>query len=144
MLFELTLLNLCVKVNKLGGKVCRNARRVCYFPFPGRPFGYASRIEERDGPLFAAMKQLSDQFPRFGDRRILIYMGQLGHAMGPEATMTCDRIRVWKYDSGCRCPDDRQRFKSGSRPQELTSPKISGRSPQPADASGFKAFGLKV
>lgn len=43
--------------------------------------GDASRLEARDGPLLAAMKQLSDPFPRFGYRRILVFMEQLGHAL---------------------------------------------------------------
>ena len=65
--------------------------------------GYASRLEARAGPLLAAMKQLSDQFPRFGYRRILVFMEQLGHAMGPNKA-----LRLWQK-AGLQVPRKRPR-----------------------------------
>ena len=54
-------------------------RKACVlFSVSRSTLGYASRLEARDGPLLETMKQLSDQFPRFGYRRILVFMEQLG------------------------------------------------------------------
>ena len=67
-------------------------RRACaLFSTSRSTLQYTSRLEARDGPLLVAMKQLSDQFPRFGYRRILVFMEQLGHAMGADKA-----LRLWQ------------------------------------------------
>jgi hypothetical protein len=88
-------------------------RRACaLFSVSRSTLGYASRIEARDGPLLAAMKQLSDQFPRFGYRRILVFMEQLGHAMGPDKA-----LRLWQK-AGLQVPRKRPRKRvAHSRPR---------------------------
>ena len=63
-------------------------------------------------PLLAAMKQLSDQFPRFGYRRILVFMEQLRHAMGPDKA-----LRLWRK-AGLQAPRKRPRKRvAHSRPR---------------------------
>jgi len=58
------------------------------------------------------MKQLSDQFPRFGYRRILVLMEQLGHAMGPDKA-----LRLWQK-AGLQVPRKRPRKRvAHSRPR---------------------------
>jgi len=88
-------------------------RKACaLFSVSRSTLGYASRIEARDGPLLAAMKQLSDQFPRFGYRRILVFMEQLGHAMGPDKA-----LRLWQK-AGLQVPRKRPRKRvAHSRPR---------------------------
>ena len=45
--------------------------------------GYRSAKEIRDAPVVARMAALSAQYPRFGYRRILIYLGREGYSMSP-------------------------------------------------------------
>ena len=58
------------------------------------------------------MKQLSDQFPRFGYRRILVFMEQLGHTMGADKA-----LRLWQK-AGLQVPRKRPRKRvAHSRPR---------------------------
>lgn len=58
------------------------------------------------------MKQLSDQFPRFGYRRILVFLEQLGHVMGPDKA-----LRLWQR-AGLQVPRKRPRKRvAHSRPR---------------------------
>ena len=88
-------------------------RRACaLFSTSRSTLRYASRLEARDGPLLIAMKQLSDQFPRFGYRRILVFMEQLGHAMGADKA-----LRLWQK-AGLQVPRKRPRKRvAHSRPR---------------------------
>ena len=45
--------------------------------------GYRSAKAVRDGPVLARMAVLSAQYPRYGYRRILIFLGRDGHPMSP-------------------------------------------------------------
>ena len=64
------------------------------------------------GSGFAAMQQLSDQFPRLRYRRILVFMEQLGHAIGPDKT-----LRLWQK-AGLQVPRKRPRKRvAHSRPR---------------------------
>ena len=88
-------------------------RRACaLFSTSRSTLRYTSRLEARDGPLLVAMKQLSDQFPRFGYRRILVFMEQLGHAMGADKA-----LRLWQK-AGLQVPRKRPRKRvAHSRPR---------------------------
>ena len=88
-------------------------RRACaLFSTSRSTLQYTSRLEARDGPLLVAMKQLSDQFPRFGYRRILVFMEQLGHAMGADKA-----LRLWQK-AGLQVPRKRPRKRvAHSRPR---------------------------
>src|SRR5271163_1669540 len=53
--------------------------------------GYRSRKAVKDAPVLAHMAALSAQYPRFGYRRIRIFLGREGHAM------SCGRAyRLWR------------------------------------------------
>lgn len=88
-------------------------RRACaLFSTSRSTLQYTSRLEARDGPLMVAMKQLSDQFPRFGYRRILVFMEQLGHTMGADKA-----LRLWQK-AGLQVPRKRPRKRvAHSRPR---------------------------
>jgi putative transposase len=52
---------------------------------------YAPRMPVRDAPVLAAMVGLSAQYPRFGYRRIQVFLERQGHAM------SADRVwRLWR------------------------------------------------
>jgi putative transposase len=59
-------------------------RRACTLMKVARSaLGYRSRKAARDGPVLARMAALSAQYPRYGYRRIRIFLGRDGHAMSP-------------------------------------------------------------
>ncbi len=51
-------------------------------------------MEARDGPLIKAMSGLADLYPRYGYRRIQVFMERLGHFMGPDRA-----FRLWSKAS---------------------------------------------
>lgn len=53
--------------------------------------GYRSAKAARDGPVLARMAALSKQYPRYGYRRIRIFVGRDGHAMSPGRA-----YRLWR------------------------------------------------
>ena len=53
--------------------------------------GYRSAKAVRDGPVLARMATLSKQYPRYGYRRIRIFVGRDGHAMSPGRA-----YRLWR------------------------------------------------
>lgn len=55
---------------------------------------YQSRLVEKDAPVLAAMNLLSAQYPRYGYRRIHVFLERQGHAM------SIDRVwRLWQQAS---------------------------------------------
>src|SRR5581483_12417091 len=53
--------------------------------------GYLSTKAEKDGPVLARMAALGAQYPRFGYRRIRIFLEREGHGM------SCGRAsRLWR------------------------------------------------
>lgn len=60
-------------------------RRACALLSTSRSsLHYESRLEARDKPLMAAMSGLAAAYPRFGYRRINVFMERLGHVMGAD------------------------------------------------------------
>jgi putative transposase len=52
---------------------------------------YESRLIKRDAPVVAVMRELAGQYPRYGYRRIQIFLERRGH------TMSADRAhRLWR------------------------------------------------
>ena len=49
---------------------------------------YSPRVPARDAPVLAAMVSLSAQYPRFGYRRIQVFLARQGHGMSAD--------RVWR------------------------------------------------
>ena len=52
---------------------------------------YALRMPGKDAPVIEAMKRLSSHYPRYGYRRIRIFLGREGHAIG-----TGRAERIWR------------------------------------------------
>ena len=82
--------------------VARSARR------------YVSRMQVKDAPALSCMRELANQYPRFGYRRIQIFLERAGHPMSCERT-----YRLWKL-AGLQVPRKRPRRRIASgRPRPL-------------------------
>jgi putative transposase len=81
---------------------------------PRSTLGYELRQPAKDAPVISAMRRLSAQFPRFGYRRIHVYLEREGHRMG------WDRAhRLWRL-AGLQVPRKRPRRRIASgRPRPL-------------------------
>jgi putative transposase len=75
---------------------------------------YASRIASRDAPVVVAMRELASQYPRFGYRRIQVFLERRG------LPMSADRAyRIWRL-YGLQVPRKRPRKRiSTGRPRPL-------------------------
>ena len=61
-----------------------SGRRACAVLVVARStLGYQSRLVARDALPLAAMRRLAAQYPRYGYRRIRIFLKREGHAMSP-------------------------------------------------------------
>jgi len=69
-----------------------SSRRACALLSVARStLGYQSRLAVRDAPATAAMRELAGQYPRYGYRRIRIFLTRAGHVM------SADRAhRLWR------------------------------------------------
>lgn len=57
-------------------------RRACVLLSVSRSaLGYVSRLDERDQPLIGQMRQLAAQYPRYGYRRIRIFLRRAGYRL---------------------------------------------------------------
>jgi putative transposase len=105
------------------GYVCqrgRSVRRACALLNVARSMiGYRSRLAERDAPVVAAMRELAAQYPRYGYRRIQIFLGRQGHVM------SVDRAhRLWRLHR-LQVPKKRPRRRVAvSRPRPLPATDI--------------------
>ena len=92
-----------------------SGRRACALLTVARStLGYQSRLVERDGPTLAAMHRLAAQYPRYGYRRIRIFLKREGHVMSPDRTH-----RLWRQ-AGLQVPRRRPRRRVAvSRPRPL-------------------------
>jgi putative transposase len=70
---------------------------------------YQSRMIVKDAPVIAAMRELSALYPRFGYRRIRIYLEREGHSMGMERAH-----RLWRQ-AGLQVPRSARVGKSPRR-----------------------------
>jgi putative transposase len=90
-------------------------RRACALMSVARStLRYESRLIARDAPVVAAMRELAAQYPRYGYRRIQVFLERRGHAM------SADRAhRLWRQQ-GLQVPRKRprRRIESG-RPRPL-------------------------
>jgi len=55
-------------------------------PFAHRAVAYELRQPAKDAPVIDAMKRLSAQYPRYGYRRIRIFLRREGMVMSPART----------------------------------------------------------
>jgi putative transposase len=75
---------------------------------------YESRLVKRDAPVVAAMHELSAQYPRYGYRRIQVFLSRRGYAMSADRTH-----RIWRQ-YGLQVPRKRPRKRiAASRPRPL-------------------------
>jgi putative transposase len=75
---------------------------------------YQALQPAKDAPVMAAMRELSAQYPRFGYRRIGVYLERAGHSMSWDRTH-----RLWKL-AGLQVPRRRPRKRvAGLRPRPL-------------------------
>jgi len=92
-----------------------SSRRACALIGVSRStLGYASRLAAKDAPVVTAMRDLSGQYPRYGYRRIHIFLGREGHQMSPDRA-----YRIWRQ-AGLQVLRKRPRKRvAGSRPRPL-------------------------
>jgi putative transposase len=90
-------------------------RRACALLTVARStLGYASRLATRDKPVVEAMRRLARQYPRYGYRRIRIFLRREGHVMSRDRAH-----RLWRQ-AGLQVPRRRPRRRVGSgRPRPL-------------------------
>jgi putative transposase len=67
-------------------------RRACALLSVARStLGYQSRLVLKDAPVVTAMRELAAQYPRYGYRRIQVFLARQGHVM------SADRVhRLWR------------------------------------------------
>jgi putative transposase len=76
--------------------------------------GYTPRLPAKDAPVIDAMKTLSTQYPRYGYRRVRIFLRRAGHVLGVHRM-----YRLWRQ-AGLQLPRRRPRRRVASgRPRPL-------------------------
>jgi putative transposase len=70
---------------------------------------YQSRLAVRDAPALEAMRDLAGQYPRYGYRRIQIFLARAGHVMSADRTH-----RLWRQ-AGLPVPRRRPRRRVATR-----------------------------
>ena len=92
-----------------------SCRRACALLSVARStLGYRSRRADRDGVVVRRMCELAAQYPRYGYRRIRIFLGRDGYDMSPERAH-----RLWRL-AGLQVPRRRPRRRvAASRPRPL-------------------------
>jgi putative transposase len=92
-----------------------SGRRACAVLSIARStLGYQSRLVGRDAPALAAMRRLAAQYPRYGYRRIRIFLRREGHVMSTDRTH-----RLWRQ-AGLQVPRRRPRRRVATgRPRPL-------------------------
>ena len=94
-----------------------SSRRACALLSVARStLGYQSRLAVRDAPAIAAMRDLASQYPRYGYRRIRIFLKRAGHTMSTDRTH-----RLWRQ-AALQVPRRRPRRRVATgRPRPLPS-----------------------
>ena len=92
-----------------------SSRRACAVLSVARStLDYQSRLQARDAPAVAVMRELAGQYPRYGYRKIRIFLARRGHPMSAERT-----YRLWRQP-GLQVPRRRPRRRvASSRPRPL-------------------------
>lgn len=95
-----------------------SVRRACTLLKVARSaLSYSSRMEKRDAPVKSAMRELAARYPRYGYRRIQVFMERDGHVMGADRA-----YRLWAA-AGLQVPRRRPRRRVATgrpRPQAPT------------------------
>ena len=89
-------------------------RRACGLAGLARSgLSYALRQPGKDAPVIDAMRRLSSQYPRYGYRRIRIFLGREGLTMSPSRAE-----RLWRQ-AKLQLPRKRPRRRAAARPRPL-------------------------
>ena len=90
-------------------------RQACeLIELPRSILNYRSRRAERDAPALDAMRRIAATYPRYGYRRVRIFLRREGHPMSPERA-----YRLWRV-AGLQLPRRRPRRRvATSRPRPL-------------------------
>jgi len=84
-------------------------RRACRLLSVARSaLGYESRLAQRDAPVVAAMHDLARQYPRYGYRRIQVFLARQGFEMSADRA-----YRLW-HQAGLQLPRRRPRRRVAS------------------------------
>jgi len=94
-----------------------SVRRACALIGVARStMGYEAKMPAKDRPVITVMRELSSQYPRYGYRRIHIFLARRGHEMSHDRT-----YRLWQL-AGLQVPRKRPRRRvAGSRPRPVTA-----------------------
>jgi putative transposase len=92
-----------------------SVRRACALLSVARSsLRYESRLAVRDAPVLGVMRELASQYPRYGYRRIQVFLRRRGHVMSADRT-----YRLWSL-AGLQVPRKRPRRRvAASRPRPL-------------------------
>jgi putative transposase len=92
-----------------------SVRRACALIGVARStMGYEPKMPAKDGQVITVMRDLSSQYPRYGYRRIHIFLARRGHEMSPDRA-----YRLWHL-AGLQVPRKRPRRRvGGSRPRPV-------------------------
>lgn len=94
-----------------------SVRRACALLRTSRSgLGYQSRRVARDASAVSKMRELSQQYPRYGYRRIRIFLARAGHPMSPGRTH-----RLWRR-AGLQVPRKRPRRRVATSRPRPTAP----------------------
>jgi putative transposase len=107
----------CVRRQQIA-YVCQrgwSVRRACALLSVARStVGYQSRLTLRDAPAVAVMQELAARYPRYGYRRIQVFLERRGHAMSTDRAH-----RLWRLHK-LQVPRKRPRRRvAASRPRPL-------------------------
>ena len=87
-----------------------SSRRACAVLSVARStLGYESRLRQRDAPALAVMRELAGQYPRYGYRKIRVFLARRGHPMSAQRA-----YRLWPQ-AGLHVPRRRPRRRVASR-----------------------------
>ncbi len=81
---------------------------------------YESKRERADAPVIGAMRQLSAQYPRYGYRRIQVFLERQGHRMSADRAW-----RLWRK-SGLQVPKKRPRRRVAAARPRVKAPTGAG------------------
>jgi putative transposase len=77
---------------------------------------YRSKLDEKDAPVLEAMRELARQYPRYGYRRVRIFLRRKKHVLGNDRT-----YRLWRK-AGLQVPRKRPRRRIASGRPRPTPP----------------------